>query len=81
MNDSFKRSYLTNKSKYLHNVLYAMTRKMVPIRLKIQTHLKEAVKNLHYDNCYLTKAHAIFFQSCRLAFKSTVSKSENSVAQ
>lgn len=47
---------------------------------KYRLHLKESVKNLHYDNCYLTKAHAIFFQSCHLAFKSTVSKNENPVA-
>lgn len=36
MNDSFKCSYLANKSKHLHNVLYAMTGEMVQIRLKIQ---------------------------------------------
>lgn len=36
MNDSFKRSHLTSKSKYLQNVPYAIIRKMVQIRLKIQ---------------------------------------------
>lgn len=37
MNDSFKHSYLTNKSKDLQNVLCAMIEKMVEIRLERQT--------------------------------------------
>lgn len=78
MSDSFKNSYLTNKSKDLQNVLCAVTGKMVEIRLKRQT--TSQVKNLSYDNCYLTKAHAIFFQLGHLAFKSTASKSENAIA-
>lgn len=70
MNDAFKDSHFTNKSKYLQNVLYAVAGKMAQPRLgwKYSLHFDEAVKNLHYDNCYLTKAHAIFLQSCHLVF-------------
>lgn len=42
MNDSFKYLYLTNKSKYLQNVLYALTGKMVWIDLKIETTSQES---------------------------------------